>query len=319
MSKSLRIASAASLVVLASAIAGCATSQGDKVASSGAGKGEIGLATRALAALDANDFAGAVNFAERAVERTPDDASVRMILGNAYFAAGRFASAEAAYKDALSLSSNQPQTVLKLALTEIAQGKNAEALTFLEAGRGILDTANYGLALALAGRPDEAASILETAARVPGADARIRQNLALAHALSGDWAKARTVAAQDVPASELDARLQQWMQLAKPARTFDQVATLTGVTPAASDPGQPVRLALVKSDTRVAEAAPLPLPQAVAETAFVAPAPEPQLAELPPPPENPDRIAAPTFEPAPAPVAVAEAAPPPPPPAPATT
>src|SRR5205085_7353538 len=111
------------------------------------------------------------------------------------------------------------------------------------------------------------------AARVPNATAQTRQNLALAYALTGDWTKARTVAAQDVPADQLDARMQQWMQLAKPAHAFDQVASLTGVTPAAVDPGQPVRLALVKSDTKFAQAA--PVQQAQPQVAEVAPPPPP--------------------------------------------
>ena len=72
--------------------------------------------------------------------------------------------------------------------------------------------------MALAGRTDDALAVLEAAAARHGADARVRQNLALAYALSGDWTNARTVAAQDVPADQLDARIQQWMQLAKPAR-----------------------------------------------------------------------------------------------------
>ena len=59
---------------------------------------------------------------------------------------------------------------------------------------------NYGLALALAGRAAEAIAVLEAAAREQGADATVRQNLALAHALAGDWTEARTIAAQDVPA-----------------------------------------------------------------------------------------------------------------------
>jgi Flp pilus assembly protein TadD len=292
MSKSLRLASAASLAAVATVLAGCATTQRHSGATtSRQASGEIGLATRALAALNAGEHATAIDLAERAVARTPDDPALRSLLGNTYFLGGRFASAEAAYKDALAIHSNQPQTVLKLALSQIAQGKHSEALLFLEAGRNILDAANFGLAVALAGRPAEAAAVLEAAARVPGADARIRQNLALAHALTGDWAKARLIAAQDVPAGELDVRLQQWMQLAKPTRAFDQVASLTGVTPAASDPGQPVRLALAKTPAAVAQAAPVQ-PQAPAPTAFVAAEPQSYYAELPPPPENPDRIAA---------------------------
>jgi tetratricopeptide (TPR) repeat protein len=247
-----------------------------------------------MAALNSNDVPTAISFAERAVQRTPNDAGFRALLGNAYFAGGRFESAEAAYKDALTLYSNQPQVVLKLALVEIALGKNGEALGFLDAAKDVLDPADYGLAVALAGHPREAIQVLETAARAPGADARIRQNLALALALSGDWTNARTVAAQDVPADQVDARIQQWMQLASPKKASDQVAALVGVTPAAVDPGQPTQLALSKTETRTAQAAPAPAPQPeVAEAipaqqlqvadATPAPAPEPQQAPLPPP------------------------------------
>ena len=97
MTKPIRFASAISLVALASAIAACASPQ-SRVSSGfgGPAKGEVGLATRALAALNSNDYATAINFAERAVEKTPDDAGFRALLGNAYFAGGRFASAEAA-------------------------------------------------------------------------------------------------------------------------------------------------------------------------------------------------------------------------------
>ena len=315
MSKSIRFASAVSFAALASIAAGCAGPQKPVVSSTGFGgqaNGEIGLAMRALAALQSNDPATAIGFAERAVERTPDDAGFRTLLGNAYFAAGRFASAEAAYKDALFIYDNQPQTVLKLALADIAQGKNAEAMTVLDAGRAVLDPANYGLALALAGHPADAVGVLETAARVPNADGRVRQNLALAYALTGDWTKARIVAAQDVSADKLDARMQQWIQLAKPGRVSDQVASLTGVKPAARDPGQPVRLALAKPEIRQAEAAPVPQPQ-VAEIVPAPIAAEPQVEVAyaapppPPPPYNPARVAADPVEPAPI-AAVAAAA-----------
>jgi Flp pilus assembly protein TadD len=280
-------------------VGGCAASQ-SRVGTDFGGKarGEIGLATRAMAALNANDVPAAITLAERAVQKTPNDAGFRSLLGNAYFAGGRFQSAEAAYKDSLTLFSNQPQVVLKLALVEIALGKSGEALSFLEAGKDVLDPADYGLAVALAGHPADAVRVLEAAARQPGADSRVRQNFALALALSGDWTNARTVAAQDVPADQLDARIQQWMQLASPKKQSDQIAALTGVKPAAADPGQPTQLALKKTDTRVAEAAPAPAPQP--QFAEVVPAPRPQVPEA---------------APVPAPVAArAEQAPPPPPP-----
>src|SRR5689334_24530765 len=49
-----------------------------------------------------------------------------LFRSNAYFAAGRFASAETAFKDALTINPAQPQVILKLALVQIAQGKNGD-------------------------------------------------------------------------------------------------------------------------------------------------------------------------------------------------
>ncbi len=295
MSKPFRIGSAISFVALATAIVGCAAPQ-KATGFGGKANGDVGLATRALMALNSNDVPTAIDFAERAVEKTPDDAGFRALLGNAYFAGGRFWSAESAYKDALSIYSNQPAVVLKLALAEIALGKNNEAVAFLESAQQLLDPADYGLALALAGHPTDAVPVLESAARIEGANSRVRQNLALAFALSGDWTQARTIAAQDVPANQLDGRIQQWMQLAKPAKPSDQIAALVGVKPASVDQGQPMRLALRKVDTQLAQTAaaaqPAPIvePQVVEAVALSQAAPQPEPAVAPaPPPADPDR------------------------------
>ena len=275
MSRPHRFGSAVSAFVLASMIAGCAAPQ-QKTGFGGKTDADLGLATRALLALNARNVPVAIDYAEQAVVKTPNDAGFRALLGNAYFTAGRFRSAEAAYKDALSLYSNQPQVILKLALVETALGKKDQAVAFLQAGRSVLDPSNYGLALALAGDPQDAVAVLDAAARQQGADSTVRQNLALAHALAGDWAEARTIAAQDVPAGQVDARIHQWMQLASPKSPADQVAALVGVTPAPTDQGQPIRLALRRTDTMVAQAAPAPAPArapapvAVTETAPVA-------------------------------------------------
>lgn len=268
MSKPTRFGSAISLVALATVIAGCAAPQHHASSASGQPSEKAGLATRALAALVSNDSATAVGYAEKAVENSPNEPSFRALLGSAYFAAGRFASAEAAFKDSLSIDANQPQLTLKVALAQIAQGKNAEAIATLDSARGTIDPADYGLALALAGRPSDAVTMLGAVARAEGADARVRQNLALSYALSGDWTSARTIAAQDVPGDQLDGRMHQWLQLANPAKPGEQLAALIGVTPAASDPGEPTRLALVKPDSQLAQATPAapPVPQ-VAEAA----------------------------------------------------
>lgn len=298
-----RFGSAVSALALAAMLGGCAASM-SRASAEGPKPGDkdFALATRALVALESNDIATAIDLSERAVEQTPGDSTIRTLLADSYFAAGRFASAESAYRDSLSLAPAQPKAILKLALVKIALGKNAEALGVLTSARGALDAADYGLAVALAGNPAEAIAILDHAARAPRADARVRQNLALAHALAGDWMAARVVAEQDVPASMVDSRIQQWMALANPSKPSDQVAALVGVVPAASDPGQPVRLALNPQQAPVAVAAvapqptvptaqaPLPAPLAFAEApqsrpvadfaelAETVPAPQPQLA-----------------------------------------
>ena len=290
MSRPLRFGSAVSAIALASMIAGCAAQQ-EKTGFGGRANENVGLATRALMELNAKNVPVAIDYAERAVEHSPDDAGFRALLGNAYFAAGRFSSAEAAYKDSLTIYSNQPQVVLKLALVETALGKKDQAVAFLHAGRSVLDASNYGLALALAGEHDEAIQVLDAAARQPGADATVRQNLALAHALAGDWTEARTIAGQDVPGDKLDARIHDWMQLASPKKPSDQVAALTGVTPSAADQGQPIRLALRKPDTMLAAVTPVPTPPPV-PVAQPAPAPAAQVVQAVPAPA-PQR--APTF------------------------
>jgi len=311
MTKSNRLATAltaASLLAIVTACAGPAAKPrsasifGGKVDTS-----NIGLATKAQMALASNDVASAIPLAERAVEKSPRDAGFRALLGNCYLAAGRFASAEAAYRDSLTLIANQPQVVLKLALVEIAQGKNDEAKYLLAQAQGMLDPADVGLALALAGDPQNAVAVLEPAARATGADSRTRQNLALAYALSGNWEQAKIVASQDIPGDQLDARIQQWMTLAKPARTSDQVAAFIGIQPVASDPGQPTRLALNDAEpVRQAAAEPIGnVPQSLTSTATV---------ELPPAPvaaTEPVAVAAvePTAVPAVIPAAVAEPAP----------
>ena len=279
--KTLRLGSAVSAVALASMIAGCAAPM-SRSASVSKGKAQMAYALRAQMALGSGDYASAVTLAEQAAEATPQDSNIRSLLGNAYFASGRFASAEAAYTDSLVLARAQPQIILKRALVQIAQGKNDVAISDLYAAQGMIDPADFGLALALAGRPGEAVQMLDVAARAQGADSRVRQNLALANALAGDWMAARTIAAQDLTPDLVDSRVQQWMSLAKPNNSYDQVAALVGVTPAAADPGQPVRLALVPTDTRVAQAPPAqpevaPVQQAAASDApaFAVPVAEP--------------------------------------------
>ena len=320
MNRQVRFGTTLSALAIAAVLSGCAANQSrESIFGSKVDRSNIGLATRAQAALASNQHALAVELAEKAVENTPNDAGFRGLLGNCYFAAGRFASAEAAYRDSLTLIPAQPQVILKLALVEIAQGKTAQALGVLESARDALEPADYGLAIALAGRAADAVAVLNQAARTNFADARVRQNLALAYGLSGDWMMARTVAEQDVPPEQVDSRIQQWMAMATPSKPSDQVAALTGVTPAAADPGQPTRLALNRAPQPSEAFAKVVIPQAepqqpVAEEIVAAPPPllpepmpAPAVVEAAPAPVVVEAVQA-LIEPQPAEVPVVQAA-----------
>ena len=200
-------------------------------------------AQTATKAAGEGDLAEAVRQAELAVTLVPQDAGYRATLAEIYLKSGRFESAALAYADVLKLNGQDSRSRLSLALTQIGLGRHAEAIATLNGQEGRIAPADHGLALALAGDGEGALRLLDAAAREQDATGRVRQNLALAHALTGDWTQARAIAAQDVPADELDERLAKWAQFAQPRGPSDQVATLLGVTPA-SDPGLPTRLAL---------------------------------------------------------------------------
>ena len=206
----------------------------------------------------------AVADAERQVERNPRDAAARIALADAYLHAGRFESAATTYSDAKALGDTSPRTGLSLALANIGAGRNREAVAILDEVGDSLPASDLGLALALAGETKRGVQILSEALRDGDNTPKLRQNLAYAYALDGRWREARVMAAQDVPADQLDTRISQWAMQGKPGDYQKRVAGLLDA-PVRSDTGQPVSLALngpVVTEERVAAvASPLPVPQ----------------------------------------------------------
>ncbi|QKG72028.1 SPOR domain-containing protein [Erythrobacter mangrovi] len=200
-------------------------------------------ASQAEAALAKGQHDKAIANAEAAVLAAPRDAYTRTLLGNAYLEAGRFQSAATAFGEAMELGDSGPRTVISYALALTAQGNQAAALDLLHEHRVGIDPGDYGLAVALAGRPQEGVHVLSNALRGGQNTTKVRQNLAYAFALSGDWANARLLAAQDIPGDELGERLAQWALLAQAEVPTQRVAGLLGVSISA-DPGQPAMLAL---------------------------------------------------------------------------
>lgn len=241
-------------------------------------------ASDARVALEAGKASKAVSLAEAAVAGSPRDASYRTLLGQAYLNNGRFASATAALTEAMELGAADSNTILSLTLAQIAQGKNQQAVALLTEHRDTVPASDLGLALALAGDSEGSIYVLNEAARAKGADARTRQNFALALALSDRWAQARIIASQDLSAAKLEGRMAEWSKLAAQPNAQVRIASLIGAT-AQQDAGMPVRLALSNfSDTQMAAAAP------VAELASADPAPVAAFA--PPPPVLADATSA---------------------------
>lgn len=263
------IALAASTALASLALGGCTTSAAPS-ADFSAGK--------AQSALGKGKSEQAVSHAEAAVLAAPRNAAYRAMLGAAYLEAGRFASAAASFDDAMELGDDSARTALSLALAEIGVGNNDAALVVLDDWRDDIGPADLGLALALAGDPDRGVHVLANALRGGENTPKIRQNLAYAYALQGNWRAARLMAAEDVPADQVDTRMGEWAMMGQPQDYRQRIAALLGA-PQVADPGQPVELALVNHpsfEQLAAEATAPSEPQPARESSLA------QSAELPP-------------------------------------
>lgn len=205
-------------------------------------------ASRAEVALKQGKVPTAIAHAEAAVLADPRNAGYRAALGAAYMEAGRFLSARTSFDDAMALGDESARTALGYALSAIATGDRGEAVEVLEDWRDDIPAADFGLALALAGETEQGVLVLSNAVRGGDNTPKSRQNLAYALALNGNWAGARIMAAEDVPADQLDARISQWAAMARPEESQSRVAALLG-TRAVADGGQPAQLALANHPT----------------------------------------------------------------------
>nr|WP_087575186.1 SPOR domain-containing protein [Sphingomonas sp. CDS-1] len=265
------------------------------------------LAANVEKALADRDGARAVELAEAAVQAAPQDVRYRQLLGRAYVADGRFASAETALSDAMTLGNRDARTIITLALVEVALSKDRAARDLLANHADIVPAADYGLAMAMAGDAPEGVRILSEVIHDPSATARTRQNLAYAYALAGRWKDARMMAGFDLDPLAANQRITQWAQNAAPGLSQQRVAALMGVTINGADAGQPVALALAPATTPAQMAEAVPVEQAVSaaqtvetapvEIAAADPAPQPAVAEASAPMiqaiATPVRVAAP--------------------------
>jgi Flp pilus assembly protein TadD len=273
-----------SVLLLGGTLAGGAFAGGQS--QSGDARKAVAEAGKARALITEGKGAAAVSHAERAALAAPESADFRMLLGQSYLKAGRFASARDTFADTLTLDAGNGKAALNLALMQVATGDFATARKTLDAHADSIPVSDRGLAIALAGDPAAAVELLAAAARTDPTGVKTRQNLALSLALAGRWTEARQIAGLDLAPGDADKRILEWAAFARPKAASDQVATLLGVT-VARDKGRPTALALntVTAPVAVANAtvaaptavAAAPVEVAAAATVPVAATPAPSL------------------------------------------
>ena len=206
-------------VLLLLGLAGCAGSPTDSTSATL----DTIVAGQAGAAEQAGDHAGAARHYASLYHDNPGDLGVIEGLARSLRHAGDYANARAVSDEALTRLGPNPRLLLEKGKAEIGLGKAGLAVTTLKAAaeaapqdwepeatlaialdrlgrfdeatphyraalaRNAADNAeiynNFALSRALAGRLDEAKALLRTAATLPSATARVRENLAFLESL----------------------------------------------------------------------------------------------------------------------------------------
>lgn len=198
------------------------------------------------------DLDSAIALYSLALQIDPDGVEAKLGLGQSFLVIGASEEAAAQFRDVLAKRSGDPGARRGLATALIAMGQPALAEQQLEIAlqadprdyralnaMGVaLDMqgrhadaqgkyrqgielapdylalrSNLGLSLAISGQPMEAIAQLAPLATARGADARVRQNLALAYAMAGDLENALQISRQDLTEQSAQHQLAYFMQL----------------------------------------------------------------------------------------------------------
>jgi Flp pilus assembly protein TadD len=148
----------------------------------------------------------------RALELAPDDGDVRRGYGKVLLVLNSPPTATDQFRAAIRLDPGDARAYNGLGVTLDLMGRHDEAQRAYRDGlaqrpNDVALTNNLALSLAMAGRADEGRALLQSIAAVPDAGPRVRQNLALVHALSGDMAAAADIARQDLSEAEVHSYL----------------------------------------------------------------------------------------------------------------
>jgi len=203
-------------------------------------------------AREAGDPNTAVPLYSRALQAKPDGIEAKLGLGQTYLSVGASEEAAALFRDVLDkkagnqaarrglaqalISMGQPtlaERQLEAALQADArdyrtlnaygvvldmEGRHAEAQAKYRQGIELAPDFlalrnNLGLSLAISGQPQEAIALLAPLAASRGADGRLRQNLAFAYAMNGDFENCLQISRRDLDEPSAQRQLSYFMQL----------------------------------------------------------------------------------------------------------
>ncbi len=189
----------------------------------------IGLAyARALKAL--TQYAQAVAVLQRIAVKHPKDLDVLAAYGKALADAGRLQ--EAAEVLGRAHTPERPNWSVLSAQGSVADqlGDHAQAQSYYTAALKIVPNqpqvlSNLGLSYALVRQMPNAEATLRTAADQPGADMRVRQNLALVLALQGKFSEAEDISRRDLAPIDAASNVASIRQMIAQSDTWKDIKT----------------------------------------------------------------------------------------------
>ena len=192
---------------------------------------------RALSAL--GERAQAVAVLEQASMHHPEDKALLGAYGRALAAVGNYPQALDVLNRAHSpdqpdwrILSAQGAVLDQMGRHEDAQHYYASALKIIPDEPSVLS--NLGLSYALSRELPKAEATLRRAVAQPGADPRVRQNLALVVGLQGRFAEAESIARADLPPDEAAANVAYLKQMMTDHNEWAKLAS-TADTPSAAN------------------------------------------------------------------------------------
>lgn len=204
-------------------------------------------------------------------QSTPLPGMVYYSYGKAALALGEFEAALSGFSRAAILLPADPRPRSGKAIALAASGQTTQALAALDGASDASSLSNKALVLAASGAPDAAVDILEPLLSTGQAEARDRQNLAMAYLLAGREDKAYQVARLDLDAASVDTTFTFYRSLESLEVSERMQALVTGTIDPAWSRQDTANLTLENTDDRK-----LAAHRFVSEPKLIAKAPAPE-------------------------------------------